>query len=173
MPTNFRPHAPDQNLLLAPRLRDCSFATGASSFYDLILSIEELAGQTARLLNAQPLECEVYPRQIAFNVLPHIDSFEERTTLALSIDKQRTFSLTTTVGMSVSHSIITDFGIVKELEEDALENSRSDISQADLDAPAKEAQKLGGRGYRGSQTPQMMGQEEARKYYENVVNKKK
>ena len=39
--------------------------------------IEELAGQTARLLNAQPLECEVYPRQIAFNVLPHIDSFED------------------------------------------------------------------------------------------------
>lgn len=39
--------------------------------------IKELAGQTARLLNAEPLECEVYPRQIAFNVLPHIDSFED------------------------------------------------------------------------------------------------
>ncbi len=63
--------------------------------------------------------------------------------------------------------------VLKELEEDALEDSRSDISQADLDAPAQEAQKLGGRGYRGSQTPQMMGQEEARKYYENVVGKKK
>ena len=40
-------------------------------------AIKELAGQTAGLLNAQPLECEVYPRQIAFNVLPHIDRFED------------------------------------------------------------------------------------------------
>ena len=40
-------------------------------------AIKELAGQTARLLNAQPPECEVYPRQIAFNVLPHIDRFED------------------------------------------------------------------------------------------------
>lgn len=40
-------------------------------------AIEELAGQTARLLNGQEAECEVYPRQIAFNVLPHIDSFQD------------------------------------------------------------------------------------------------
>jgi len=40
-------------------------------------AIEELAGQTARLLNGQEVECEVYPRQIAFNVLPHIDTFED------------------------------------------------------------------------------------------------
>ena len=40
-------------------------------------AIEELAGQTARLLNGQEAECEVYPRQIAFNVLPHIDTFED------------------------------------------------------------------------------------------------
>jgi len=40
-------------------------------------AIEELAGQTARLLNGQEIECEVYPRQIAFNVLPHIDTFQE------------------------------------------------------------------------------------------------
>ena len=39
--------------------------------------IEELAGQTARLLNGQPAEGSVYPRQIAFNALPHIDSFED------------------------------------------------------------------------------------------------
>jgi aspartate-semialdehyde dehydrogenase len=38
-------------------------------------AIEELAGQTARLLNAKPLECKVYPKQIAFNVLPQIDVF--------------------------------------------------------------------------------------------------
>ncbi|MEM7293745.1 MAG: aspartate-semialdehyde dehydrogenase [Pseudomonadota bacterium] len=40
-------------------------------------AIEELAGQTARLLNGKPVECEVYPRQIAFNALPHIDVFQE------------------------------------------------------------------------------------------------
>jgi len=40
-------------------------------------AIEELAGQTARLLNGQEIECEVYPRQIAFNALPHIDTFQE------------------------------------------------------------------------------------------------
>lgn len=40
-------------------------------------AIEELAGQTAALLSAKPMESEVYPRQIAFNVLPQIDVFEE------------------------------------------------------------------------------------------------
>jgi len=40
-------------------------------------AIEELAGQTARLLNGQQAECEVYPGQIAFNALPHIDTFQE------------------------------------------------------------------------------------------------
>ena len=39
-------------------------------------AIEELAGQTARLLNGQEISCEVYPRQIAFNAIPHIDTFE-------------------------------------------------------------------------------------------------
>jgi len=36
-----------------------------------------LAGQTARLLNGQEPEIHVYPKQIAFNVLPHIDVFLE------------------------------------------------------------------------------------------------
>lgn len=40
-------------------------------------AIEELAGQTARLLNGQAAECEVYPKQIAFNALPHIDTFQD------------------------------------------------------------------------------------------------
>ncbi|MFK7831118.1 MAG: aspartate-semialdehyde dehydrogenase [Congregibacter sp.] len=40
-------------------------------------AIEELAGQTARLLNGQPAEHKVYPKQIAFNTLPHIDTFQE------------------------------------------------------------------------------------------------
>jgi aspartate-semialdehyde dehydrogenase len=40
-------------------------------------AIEELAGQTAKLLNGQAIESEVYPKQIAFNVLPHIDTFQD------------------------------------------------------------------------------------------------
>ena len=40
-------------------------------------AIEELAGQTARLLNGQAIETEVYPKQIAFNALPHIDNFQD------------------------------------------------------------------------------------------------
>lgn len=38
-------------------------------------AIEELASQTALLLNGKPIKPEVYPKQIAFNVLPHIDVF--------------------------------------------------------------------------------------------------
>ena len=39
--------------------------------------IEELANQTKALLNFQKAECETYPKQIAFNVLPHIDTFQD------------------------------------------------------------------------------------------------
>ena len=38
-------------------------------------AIEELAGQTAALLDGKPVEAAVYPKQIAFNALPHIDAF--------------------------------------------------------------------------------------------------
>ena len=38
-------------------------------------AIEELAAQTAALLNGKPAEAAVYPKQIAFNALPHIDDF--------------------------------------------------------------------------------------------------
>jgi aspartate-semialdehyde dehydrogenase len=40
-------------------------------------AIEELAGQTAELLNGRSADAKVYPRQIAFNVLPHIDVFQD------------------------------------------------------------------------------------------------
>ncbi|MCB1637744.1 MAG: aspartate-semialdehyde dehydrogenase, partial [Thiothrix sp.] len=40
-------------------------------------AIEELANQTAALLNGRPVEASVYPKQIAFNALPHIDVFLE------------------------------------------------------------------------------------------------
>ena len=39
--------------------------------------VNELAGQTAKLLNGLPVETEAYPKQIAFNVLPQIDAFED------------------------------------------------------------------------------------------------
>jgi len=38
-------------------------------------AIEELAAQTAELLNGRAAKASVYPKQIAFNVLPHIDVF--------------------------------------------------------------------------------------------------
>ncbi len=40
-------------------------------------AIEELAQQTANLLNGRPVEPAVYPKQIAFNAIPHIDTFQE------------------------------------------------------------------------------------------------
>ncbi len=40
-------------------------------------AIEELAQQTAALLNGKSAECKVYPKQIAFNALPHIDTFQD------------------------------------------------------------------------------------------------
>ena len=38
-------------------------------------AIEELAAQTACLLNGKPAVAKVYPKQIAFNVIPQIDVF--------------------------------------------------------------------------------------------------
>jgi len=40
-------------------------------------AMEELAGQTANLLNAKSIETSVYPKQIAFNAIPQIDVFLE------------------------------------------------------------------------------------------------
>jgi aspartate-semialdehyde dehydrogenase len=38
-------------------------------------AIEELAGQTVALLNFRDIEKNVYPHQIAFNCIPHVDVF--------------------------------------------------------------------------------------------------
>ncbi len=40
-------------------------------------AINELMQQTIDLLNSKEAQCNVYPYQIAFNVLPHIDTFLE------------------------------------------------------------------------------------------------
>ena len=39
--------------------------------------VEELRTQTKNLLEGKPIESRAYPRQIAFNILPHIDSFQD------------------------------------------------------------------------------------------------
>ncbi|HEX6831934.1 MAG TPA: aspartate-semialdehyde dehydrogenase, partial [Rudaea sp.] len=39
--------------------------------------LEELGKQTAALLNFQAIKPEKFPKQIAFNVIPHIDDFQE------------------------------------------------------------------------------------------------
>ena len=39
--------------------------------------VRELAAQTANLLNTKPIESKVMPMQIAFNAIPHINTFEE------------------------------------------------------------------------------------------------
>jgi aspartate-semialdehyde dehydrogenase len=40
-------------------------------------AIEELASQTRALFNSQDIEADVYPKRIAFNVIPQIDVFME------------------------------------------------------------------------------------------------
>jgi len=40
-------------------------------------AITELTNQTANLLNGKDIEVEVYPKQIAFNAIPHIDVFQD------------------------------------------------------------------------------------------------
>jgi aspartate-semialdehyde dehydrogenase len=61
----------------AARIRRINVATYQAVSGTGRAAIEELAGQTARLLNGQPVEKRVYPKQIAFNALPHIDSFHD------------------------------------------------------------------------------------------------
>ncbi len=56
------------------RINVCTYQAVSGTGKD---AIEELAGQTASLLNAKEIETKVYPKQIAFNVLPHIDVFQD------------------------------------------------------------------------------------------------
>lgn len=62
--------------------------------------------------------------------------------------------------------------VIEELAEEDIEAERSDVTDADRTSEADEAKKYGGRKYRGSQLPDSMGGEEARKFYENVVAKR-
>ncbi|MFK8028054.1 MAG: aspartate-semialdehyde dehydrogenase [Gammaproteobacteria bacterium] len=40
-------------------------------------AIDELDDQTRAIMAGEPLNCSVYPKQIAFNALPHIDIFQD------------------------------------------------------------------------------------------------
>lgn len=56
------------------RINVCTYQAVSGTGKD---AIEELVKQTADLLNMKDVTCEVYPKQIAFNALPHIDAFQE------------------------------------------------------------------------------------------------
>ena len=59
-------------------------------------AIKELAGQTAALLNGQSIEVNALPKQIAFNVIPHIDVFEDngysREEMKMVLETQKIFN---------------------------------------------------------------------------------
>ncbi len=54
------------------RINVCTYQAVSGSGKE---GVEELVGQTAKLLNGKPVDSSVYPKQIAFNVLPQIDVF--------------------------------------------------------------------------------------------------
>ncbi len=56
------------------RINVCTYQAVSGTGKD---AMEELARQTANLLSMKDVECKVYPKQIAFNVLPHIDVFQD------------------------------------------------------------------------------------------------
>lgn len=56
------------------RINVCTYQAVSGSGKE---AITELADQTAALLNLRELKTKVYPKQIAFNVLPHIDVFQD------------------------------------------------------------------------------------------------
>ncbi len=56
------------------RINVCTYQAVSGSGKE---AIEEVVSQTAQLLNGKPVQTKVYPKQIAFNVLPQIDVFME------------------------------------------------------------------------------------------------
>jgi len=65
---------PIYDLVGIERINVCTYQAVAGTGKQ---AIEELAGQTAALLNGKEIKAEVYPKQIAFNALPQIDVFLE------------------------------------------------------------------------------------------------
>ncbi len=56
------------------RINVCTYQAVSGSGKE---GIEEVVSQTSQLLNGKPITTKVYPKQIAFNVLPQIDVFME------------------------------------------------------------------------------------------------
>ncbi len=56
------------------RINVCTYQAVSGSGKE---GVEEVVTQTSQLLNGKPIETNVYPKQIAFNVLPQIDVFME------------------------------------------------------------------------------------------------
>lgn len=56
------------------RINVCTYQSVSGTGKEAIAELEQ---QTAALLNGRKVECNVYPKQIAFNVLPHIDTFQD------------------------------------------------------------------------------------------------
>ena len=56
------------------RINVCTYQSVSGTGKDGILELEQ---QTLALLNGKPVDCVTYPKQIAFNVLPHIDDFQD------------------------------------------------------------------------------------------------
>jgi len=54
------------------RINVCTYQAVSGSGKE---AIEEVVSQTSQLLNRKPIQTRVYPKQIAFNVLPQIDVF--------------------------------------------------------------------------------------------------
>ena len=63
---------PIQDAVGIERINVCTYQAVSGTGKD---AMEELASQTANLLNAKKAESKVYPKQIAFNALPQIDVF--------------------------------------------------------------------------------------------------
>ena len=65
---------PIHDAVVIERLNVCTYQAVSGTGKE---AVEELEKQTAALLNGKPFSCDVYTKQIAFNVLPHIDAFQD------------------------------------------------------------------------------------------------
>jgi aspartate-semialdehyde dehydrogenase len=65
---------PIQDAVGIERINVCTYQSVSGTG---VKGIAELSQQTAAVLNSQIVDCNVYPKQIAFNVIPQCDSFQE------------------------------------------------------------------------------------------------
>ena len=65
---------PIQDAVGIARINVCTYQAVSGTGKEAITELEQ---QTAAILNARSVETSVYPKQIAFNALPHIDTFQD------------------------------------------------------------------------------------------------